>query len=35
MSIKYSSRDNKLVTSILDIVKTAILNTFIPNTIEY
>ena len=35
MSIKYLSRDNKLIMNVLDILKTAIPNTFILSTIEY
>ena len=35
LSIKYSSQDSKLKMGILDITKTAILNTNILNTLEY
>ena len=35
LSIKYLSRDNKLTVSVLNIVKIAILSTYILNTIEY
>ena len=34
LQYKYSSQDNKLIVSLLDIVTTAILYTYILNTIE-
>ena len=34
LSIKYLSRDNKRIVELIGVVKTAILNTYILNTIE-
>lgn len=34
LSIKYSSRGNKLIVNVLDIVKITIFNTYVLNTIR-